>query len=418
MLTPETHLAESRLQAGSPSPRVFVDFGLFWDYIWCMRGTVTERSPGVWRLRVYIGRDPITGRPRQASRTVHTSKRGGKGEALAALAEFFTELEDTGIRKGGDHTVGSLFTAYIARCKSLGRKQSTIETYEMVEKRLTEEIKATTLRDLTTEQLDQFYWGLEMSPATVEQTHAVIRAALHQALKWEWISRNVADLSTPVGKVDKVEREPLKLTDIRRMVELAYEDGDVVLATAIAVAALTGARRGELCGLRWDDLDPAAGTITIERQWVPGKGGQHLTTLKSGEGKVINLGPDGLGLLARYWDRMGAFLGRDPHGWLLSYDPDEPMRAKTLGAQITAIAKRLDLKVTTHSFRRASATQLIASGVDIDSAARRMGHTKEVMMGSYVLGADDRQRAAAVTIEDRFTELGLPLAELLPAEDQ
>ena len=73
--------------------------------------------------------------------------------------------------------------------------------------------------------------------------------------------------------------------------------------------------------------------------------------------------------------------------------------------------------MTTHSFRRAAATQLVASGVDVDSAARRMGHTKEVMLGSYVLGAEDRQQAAADSIEDRFAEMGLPLGELMPAPE-
>jgi len=43
-----------------------------------------------------------------------------------------------------------------------------------------------------------------------------------------------------------------------------------------------------------------------------------------------------------------------------------------------------------------------------------MGHTKEVMFHSYVLGADDRQVAAADIIEARLIEQGLPLGELLP----
>ena len=62
------------------------------------------------------------------------------------------------------------------------------------------------------------------------------------------------------------------------------------------------------------------------------------------------------------------------------------MRAKALGQAITELGKGLGLKVTTHSFRRVSATQLVAAGVDVDTAARRLGHTKEVMLASYVLG--------------------------------
>jgi hypothetical protein len=40
-----------------------------------VKGSMTERSPGVWRLRVFIGPDPATGNPRQATRTVKGTKR-------------------------------------------------------------------------------------------------------------------------------------------------------------------------------------------------------------------------------------------------------------------------------------------------------------------------------------------------------
>ena len=379
-----------------------------------MRGTARERSPGVWQLRIYVGNDPATGNPKQLSRTVHTKNRGGKGEALAALADFYAEVEGRGLRRGSEHTVGSLMAAYIARCEALGRKRSTIESYEMAEKRLTPELRATRLRDLSVEQLDRFYWGLEMAQATVKQQHGVMRAALGQALAWDWISINVAERATPTGKVDKVERKPLALADIATMAKKADTDGDLVLAAAVVVAALTGARRGELAALRWDDIDPVAGTLTIERQLVPGKGGDYLTSPKSSIGtRSVYLGHDGLAFIDRYRYRLRVLMHVEPWGYLLTYDGDTPVAPKTLAAQLSSLGKKCGLVVTTHSFRRAAATQLVAAGVDVDSAARRMGHTKEVMLGSYVLGAEDRQQAAADTVEDRYTEMGLPLGELM-----
>lgn len=53
-----------------------------------MRGTKQERSPGVWRLRVFIGTDPVTGNPRQATR----SFRGTKKQADSALAGLVRDL--------------------------------------------------------------------------------------------------------------------------------------------------------------------------------------------------------------------------------------------------------------------------------------------------------------------------------------
>jgi len=63
-----------------------------------------------------------------------------------------------------------------------------------------------------------------------------------------------------------------------------------------------------------------------------------------------------------------------------------PMWGKALGQTIADLGKGLGLEVTTHSVRRVSATQLVAAAVDVDTAARRPGHTKEVMLASIVLG--------------------------------
>jgi integrase len=191
---------------------------------------------------------------------------------------------------------------------------------------------------------------------------------------------------------------------------------DIVLAMAIAMASMTGARRGELCGLRWDDIDPEACTIRIERQWVAARGGQHLADPKTSDGKrTVWLGVEGMAIIERFRGLMAALTDHEPFGWLLSPDATEgPMGAKSLAWHIATLAEGLGLKATTHSFRRVAATELVAAGVDVDTAARRMRHTKEVICGSYVLGAADRQVAAATMVEARLIEQGLPLAELLP----
>jgi len=215
------------------------------------------------------------------------------------------------------------------------------------------------------------------------------------------------------------------MADVNKMITHAQTpkddggDGDDVLAMAVTLATLTGVRRGELAGLRWDDVDRESCSIRIERQWIPGSGGQYLGPCKSSDGaRTVVLGTEGMALLDRYRRRIADLLNREPEGWLLSYDAGAtPLRAKALGAAITKLAKSVGVTATTHTFRRASATELMASGVDVDTSARRLGHTTEVMLGSYVLASDDRAVAAAGTLETRLAVRGLPLANLLPVAD-
>jgi integrase len=84
-----------------------------------------------------------------------------------------------------------------------------------------------------------------------------------------------------------------------------------------------------------------------------------------------------------------------------------------MGDAIAKLARREGLKVTTHRFRKIQATQLMAAGVDPDTSARRMGHTTEIMLSHYVLGADDRTIAAAETIEARLADQGFPVGAML-----
>lgn len=365
----------------------------------------------------------IDGTRRTKTVTVVHRDRGGRTAAAAELERFLEELRENAVApKSCGVTVAKHLADYVEHCRTVGRAQSTIETYEMIFKRVPSELGRLPLSDLTAHELDDLYGQLKtkgLSANSRRTTHAVLSAALEQAVRWDRISSNPARNATPPAK-DHTEAEPLTPAEVAKMAIAAatpptgQENGDLVLTMAIILAALTGARRGELCGFRWDDIDQQGCSITIQRQWVPGKGGQRLEEPKSKKGiRRVYLGAEGMRVIDQYRSAMRALLNREPKGWLLSHDAGTtPMRAKSLGEQISTTADDLGLDVTTHRFRKVQATQLVAAGVDVDTAARRMGHTKEVMLGHYVLGAEDKSVAAAEIVEARLIEQGLPIGEI------
>ena len=387
-------------------------------------GGITWLGPRRARLRVRV-----PGETGQRTKVVHVAQRdrGGRGEAAAALETFTREVELERTRAElVVRNLGDLMDAYVEHCRRTGKRQGTIESYGMTTKRLTPTLKTKPIDKLTAHDLDQFYGELAktLSANSIRQTNAVLRAALAQAVKWGWIIANPTAGATPPSKF-KPKRDAIAMADLNKMITHAQTskdaggDGDDVLAMAVTLATVTGVRRGELAGLRWDEVDEESCSIRIERQWIPGSGGQYLGPCKSSDGaRTVVLGAEGMALLDRYRRRMADLLNREPDGWLLSYDAGTtPLRAKTLGAAITKLAKSVGVSATTHTFRRASATELMASGVDVDTSARRLGHTTEVMLGSYVLASDDRAVAAAGTLETRLAARGLPLANLLPVAD-
>jgi integrase len=128
------------------------------------------------------------------------------------------------------------------------------------------------LRRLDTATLDRFYselrarggvGGRPMAPATVRQVHAILRRALDQAARWGWVPANPAALASP-PRLGSAEIRPPTPEEVSRLLEAAYE-ADPDFAVLLWLAATTGARRGELCALRWGSVDLEAAELLILR---------------------------------------------------------------------------------------------------------------------------------------------------------
>jgi integrase len=356
---------------------------------------------------------------------VHPRDHGGRGEAEAALDAYWEEVANGNSSEAvvPRRTFSEVFGAYIEICRG-NAKAGTIESYEHTLKRLPAPLITMDVADITAHDLDTFYAALfdqGYASATVCQTHAVVHAVFAQAHRWGWIVTNPAGVTRPL-RDDTPEKRIASPSEVFQLVIAADAprehggEGNTILAVAILLAAVTGCRRGELCGLRWDDLDTTTRSIRVERQWVPGKGGQRLETPKSKGGtRTVYVDPEVFAVLDRFREQLHDLLGRMPDGWLLSYDGGvTPLRAKTLTGSVARLAANVGLKgITAHSFRRVAASQLVAAGVDAASAAGRMGNTIPVMLDRYVRSTDDRSVAAAGMLHERLKAQGLPIGELL-----
>lgn len=376
------------------------------------------------RLRVWIELDGEKVRRSKVVKVAHRD-HGGRGEATAELDAYLDAVALDLAPGRESRTLEQVIEAYIVDRKRLGKAAKTIEAYEDSLERLPAPLRALPLSDLTAHDLDAAYGQMTtkgLGDNTIRAAHAAIRASLNQAIKWGWAEGNPADNATVPARHRPV-RSALAPSAVFGMAVKAatprpgQANGDAVLAMAIVMASLTGARRGELAGLRWDDLDAESCSITIQRQWVPGRQGQDLKDVlkvPSKGARTVYLGPDGLALLEQYRSIMRQLLGREPAGWLLSSDAGTtPANAKSLGQAISRVARGLGFDSTTHTFRRVSATELMAAGVDPDTGARRLGHSTEVMISDYVLGADDQSVAAAGVLEARLIERGMPIGDIL-----
>jgi len=374
-----------------------------------VKGTKTEVSPGVWRLRVYVGRR-ANGTPIQITKTIHAPGENPKPGAGSRLADSeLAKMVSKGDTATGTNTVGELLTEWLAHCKSLGRSPTTMREYQrLTEQTVRPEIGHIRLSKLAPRDLDRLYAKLTEKgnkATTVRRVHALIGAALHQAERWEYVDRNVARRASP-PPVHAAQVEAPTPQEVQAIL-VAAEAVEPTLAVLLLLGALTGARRGELCALRWSDIDFDAGTLTIARSvYEVAGGGWAEKGTKTHQARTIGLDDLGMELLHRHRAAVDALadsldLEVLPDGFVFSRSPvgAEPIRPDVVTKFMTRVAKAAGVDTHLHALRHFSATQGIAAGYDPVTVGRRLGHADPsitLRVYSHVVEERDKELAAAV----------------------
>lgn len=357
-----------------------------------MKGNLTERRLGVWQVRVGAGKDPVTGRYRVVRTTVH----GTREQAEKALAKLLRDVR-AGDRAGTEGTLGWLLGRYLEHLEVTDRAASTLRSYRSyIDGNIIPALGPRPLSKLTAADLDRFYAQLRAggrSTATVRQHHAIISGALARATKWGYVARNVAELADP-PRLRQREVTPPTVDVVRRLLVAAGEH-DPELGTFAFLAATTGARRGELCGLRWSHIDHAAGDVRI-----------YAT--KTHQTRRLALDPSTLEVARRH-QLAQAVLAADADT-IMDADPFL-FAADVAGAtqrhpdHFTGAWRRLATGeshpgVRLHDLRHFVATEALAAGHDVRTVAGQLGHSGggAITLRVYAHLLAPRQRALATTI--------------------
>ena len=254
------------------------------------------------------------------------------------------------------------------------------------------------VRGLYRERLDS---GL--APRTVLHIHRVFSKALKQAAADGLIPRNPADPVMP-PQPRREEIRPLNCEQVRALFEAA--NGDRLEALYI-VAVTAGLRRGELQGLKWDDLDLEAGTLQVRRTLSEPKGGYIFETPKSGKGRSVRLTRRATAALRSHRKRQLeermklAGLWTD-HGLVFTSGVGTPLLGGNLNRSFKATLRRAGLpEVRFHDLRHTCATLLLKQGVNPKFVQELLGHadiTLTLNVYSHVL--PDMGDAAAGAMDD------------------
>ena len=247
-----------------------------------MSGNIRQLNNGHWLVRVEAGRDPVTGRRIQKSKSVFGSKR----DAKKCLQDLQAEVARTPI-PSSTMSLNELCEKWIESPTKSGRPRqptSVYNTRHRYDRYVRPSIGSMRICDLKRGDVCGLYDQLSaqnLSPRTVHHVHSELRAMLNWAWRRELVAENVVlraeAPSVPLGEIVAPEREVVQ--SHLRILHANSPD----LELALVLSATFGLRRSELAGLRWSHIDLEKGVLRIREgiTHVPGTG---FTTTKTKTG--------------------------------------------------------------------------------------------------------------------------------------
>ncbi|MFE0579729.1 tyrosine-type recombinase/integrase [Streptomyces sp. NPDC058874] len=362
-------------------------------------GTITQRSDGRYQAAVYV-LQPDGTRARKFAYGKTWAECDAKRRALLDKVDNGVPVPTRSMK------LSEWLPYWLDNIVKPRRKKTTAAKYEVhVRLYLVPMLGPKRLESLGVADVRRFLVQLEKktSAATAKESHRVLRTALTAACREELVSRNVATLVEP-PTVAARELSPWSLDETLDFLAAARKDP---LYAAFVLAIALGFRRGEVVGLRWEnvDLDKREIRVRTQRQRVAG---EVYEDDPKGRRRKQTLPLPAICIAPLRWQRLRQAAAREragekwtDTGYVFTTRTGQPIEPRNLYRSFTRVAKNADLRVVRlHDARHGTATLLTAAGVPPRVVMEILGHSQiAVTMNVYTHVVQDTQREAVSHID-------------------
>ncbi len=368
-------------------------------------GMVRKRDDGRWEGRIVVGHkengDPIF-------RYVYADTQK---ELTAKLRQKIEAYRGVDLTEQSGMTLSDWLDQWMTSVKGTIRPSTFRNRWNSVEKHIKPHLGSKKLSQLTPRDIQRFYEKLAaegrcdgqggLASNTVRGIHTTLHSALKAAAQANLIPRNPTEgFPSPKG-----HSQPKRILDDAQLERFMEEiRKDALWHDLFYTELTTGLRRGELCGLKWEDFREESGTLTIYRTVHKEKGGR-LTTwdtkTAAGTRKII-LPSSTAELLKR---RKNTMLSE----WIFPnpIKPEDPLDPSSAYRHLKTLLKQAGLPdIRFHDLRHTFATHALASGVDAKTLSGILGHTNaSFTLDTYTHTTGDMQKRASEIVGSFLTDL-------------
>jgi integrase len=326
-----------------------------------------------------LGRDPVTGKPSYRTKGFKGSER----EAQRELAALVTAVSKGQVAHSAE-SVGGLLEQWLEHIEAEGRSPTTLRGYRSIVKQLPEAFLRKPVNKVTPRTLDQLYRELARKKgrraSTVHHFHRLLNSAFNQAMRWEMVDRNPAQLARPPRGRQK-EIEPPEIAEVRKVIEAAAESQNPENALIFRLIAATGCRRAEVCGLHWTDVAVDEGLVTIRTSVVQVSADLYEKDTKAHQQRTVRLDATTATMLRDYQaavleqaDLYETKLDRDAYVFSDEIDGSTPIPPDRLTQAWRRLADSVGSSSRLHDLRHLQASILLDAGESVTTVAARLGH--------------------------------------------
>ena len=374
-----------------------------------------------WRAAVTVGHG-ADGTP---------DRRWISGKTQTEVQEKLRALQadvHTGMLADADNlTVKAYMERWAEHKQRDGVKPNTVQSYRDTAKRYVVphigKVLLDKLRPLDVEHLLTKMNKDGKSAAMCAYTLRVLKMALRQGVRWQMLPRNVAEAIRP----PKVERKELQVWTPGQVATFLDTTQAHRMHAAFYLALMTGMRRGELMGLKWEDVDFERSRLTvrnnlveIQGEGVPGKKRKGVATVSSRKAilstpktknsrRTITLSAGTLSKLKEHRARQSvertvAAEAWQDFGFVFANELGVPTNPDALSGWYQKLMKKSGVtRIRFHDMRHTAASLMILRGVPPKTVSERLGHADVAFtLRTYTHLYDEQREEAAFDISDFF----------------
>lgn len=372
-------------------------------------GMIRKRADGRWEGRIIAGHKE-DGKP--IYKTVFAKTQKKLIPKLNQLKETYAGVELT---EDSRMTLGEWLDKWLTEYKAPMIRKGTADGYRRyIDNHIKPYLGDKPITQVTTADVQKMYntlresgriredaeKGKTLSGSMVRSVHMLLHEAMDGAVREGLVPCNPTKGAT-IPKKEHKEKKVLLESQLETLIQAV--DSDEIWRDFFKTELMTGMRRGEICGLRWEDFDEAARTLHVRRSVRYEHGQPIIGDTKTNEGNRKMILPRGVVelLAGRRKSSLTEWIFPNP------LKPEMPMNPESAYRRLKKLLGDANLPdITFHELRHTFATQAASNGIDPRTLASILGHTKaSFTLDTYTHITTDMQKNAAVIVGNYITDI-------------